>query len=58
LIRTLKLESKAKKAFREDASDYEEPDMTFPERFNQQWPHLAAQNQVLDGSQDTQYMGG
>jgi len=58
LIRSIRLEKKAKKAFREDASDTEEPDMGFPNRFCDKYPQLAARNQVLDESQDVQYMGG
>jgi hypothetical protein len=58
LIRTLNLERKAKKAFREDASDEEEPGMGYPKRFCEAWPELAAKNQILDESQDVQYMGG
>jgi hypothetical protein len=52
LIRTLNLERKAKKAFREDASDEEEPGMGYPKRFCEAWPELAAKNQILDESQD------
>ena len=58
LIRTLKLEKKAQKAFKNDLSDGEESTMDYPERFCQKWPHLAAQNKVCDSSVDELYMGG
>jgi hypothetical protein len=58
LISSLRLERKAKKAFREDASDTEEPGMGFPNRFCEKYPQLAIRNQVCDDSQDVQYMGG
>jgi len=58
LIRSLKLEKKAKKAFREDPSDTEEPGMGFPNRFCDKYPELAAKNQVCDDSEDVMYLGG
>jgi hypothetical protein len=58
LISSLKLERKAKKAFKEDPSDTEETDMGFPNRFCEKYPQLAIRNQVCDDSQDVQYMGG
>ena len=58
LIRTLNLERKGLRAFREDASDTEEPSMTFPKRFCDKYPHLPGANQVADESQDVMYMGG
>lgn len=58
LISSIKLEKKAKKAFKEDPSDTEETDMGFPNRFCQKYPQLAIRNQVSDESQDVQYMGG
>jgi hypothetical protein len=57
LISSLRLEKKAKKAFREDLSDSEENYMGFPNRFCDKYPHLAIRNQVCDDS-DVQYMGG
>lgn len=58
LIRSLKLEKKAKKAFREDASDTEESGMLYPNRFCEKYPELAAKNQVCDDSEDVMYLGG
>ena len=58
LIRTLRLEKKAQKAYREDLSDSEERDMPFPKYFCEKWPELAKANQVVDDSDDVQYMGG
>jgi len=58
LISSLRLERKAKKAFKEDASDNEDEDMGFPNRFCEKYPQLAIRNQVCDDSQDVQYMGG
>lgn len=58
LIRTLNLEKKGKKAYREDNSSDEDPDMGYPNRFCQKYPELAARNQVSDESQDVMYLGG
>ena len=58
LIRSLKLEKKAKKAFRDDPSDTEDPGMNYPNRFCEKFPELAAKNQVLDESMDVMYLGG
>jgi hypothetical protein len=58
LISSLRLERKAKKAFREEPSDTEDTGMDFPNRFCEKYPQLAIKNQVCDESQDLQYMGG
>jgi hypothetical protein len=49
LISSLRLERKAKKAFKEDPSDTEE-EMGFPNRFCEKYPQLAIKNQVCDDS--------
>ena len=58
LIRTLNLEKKGKKAYREDPSDEEDPDMGYPKRFCERYPELAARNKVFDESSDVMYLGG
>ena len=52
LISSIRLERKAKKAFKEDPSDIKETDMGFPNRFCEKYPQLAIRNQVCDDSQD------
>ena len=58
LIRTLNLEKKGKRAYRDDPSGDEDPDMGYPKRFCERYPELAARNKVCDESQDVMYLGG
>jgi hypothetical protein len=50
LIRSLKFERRAQKAYREDPSDQEDADMGYPKYWCERFPDLAARNKVSDES--------